>query len=185
VDKTNDNDLMEQVSAGKVEKLAILFEKHHVRLYNFFFRLTGRRNISEDLVQEVFIRILKYSSTYQARSKFVVWLYSIARNTHVDHLRKRKNEVPLDKQWYEMESPEASPAEKAEKSQEVVWLGHALGKLPLKKREALILSRYQGLKYKEIAELFGCQIGTVKVLVHRAIKELGKVYFELSGGTAL
>jgi RNA polymerase sigma-70 factor (ECF subfamily) len=50
---------MEQVSAGKVEKLAILFEKHHVRLYNFFLRLTGRRNISEDLVQEVFIRILK------------------------------------------------------------------------------------------------------------------------------
>jgi RNA polymerase sigma-70 factor (ECF subfamily) len=60
-----------------------------------------------------------------------------------------------------------------------------LGKLPLKKREVLILSRYQGLKYKEIAELFGLQIGTVKVLVHRAIKELGKVYFELSGGTAL
>jgi len=185
VDKTNDNDLMEQVSAGEVEKLAILFEKHHVRLYNFFLRLTGRRNISEDLVQEVFIRVLKYRSTYQARSKFVVWLYSIARNAHIDHLRKRKDEVPLDKQWYEMESTEPSPTDNAEKSQEVVWLGHALGKLPLKKREVLILSRYQGLKYKEIAELFDCQIGTVKVLVHRAIKELGKVYFELSGGTAL
>jgi len=79
VDKINDNDLMEQVSAGKVEKLAILFEKHHVRLYNFFLRLTGRRNISEDLVQEVFIRILKYSSTYQARSKFVSMPYRNVR----------------------------------------------------------------------------------------------------------
>ncbi len=58
----------------------------------------------------------------------------------------------------------------------------ALAKLPLKKREVLILSRYQHLKYKEIAELLGCQIGTVQAHVHRAIKDLGKIYFELSGG---
>ena len=59
----------------------------------------------------------------------------------------------------------------------------ALAKLPLKKREVLVLSRFQNLKYKEIAELLDCHIGTVKTHVHRAIKELSKIYMELSGGT--
>ena len=62
-------------------------------------------------------------------------------------------------------------------------LQEALARLPLKKREVLVLSRYQDMKYKDIAELFGCQIGTVKAHVHRAIKDLGKIYYELSGGT--
>jgi RNA polymerase sigma-70 factor (ECF subfamily) len=69
-----------------------------------------------------------------------------------------------------------------EQLQDIVLLRQALAKLPLKKREVLILSRFQNLKYKEIAELFDCHIGTVKAHVHRATKELGKIYFELSGG---
>jgi RNA polymerase sigma-70 factor (ECF subfamily) len=54
----------------------------------------------------------------------------------------------------------------------------------MKKREVLILSRYQEMKYKDIAELFGCQIGTVKTYVHRALKDLSKIYLELNGGLA-
>jgi RNA polymerase sigma factor (sigma-70 family) len=178
-----DNRLMEDVKEGKVEKMAVLFEKHHVSLYNFFVRLTGNRNTSEDLVQEVFMRMLKYRSTFQGRSKFTLWMYQIARNSHIDYLRKRKEEFPLDEQWYEPVTADSSPSEMLESGQEVQLLRTALAKLPLKKREVLILSRYQNLKYKEIAELLDCQIGTVKAHVHRAIKELGKIYFELQGGT--
>jgi RNA polymerase sigma factor (sigma-70 family) len=179
----SDNRLMEDVKIGKVEKLAVLFEKHHVSLYNFFLRLTGNRNTSEDLVQEVFMRILKYRSTYQGRGKFTLWMYQIARNAHVDYLRKKKDELPLDEQWSEPETLESSPSENLEGGQDIMLLRQALAKLPLKKREVLILSRYQDLKYKEIAELMDCHIGTVKAHVHRAIKELGKIYFELQGGT--
>jgi RNA polymerase sigma factor (sigma-70 family) len=178
-----DNRLMEDVKEGKVEKMAVLFEKHHVSLYNFFVRLTGNRNTSEDLVQEVFMRMLKYRSTFQGRSKFTLWMYQIARNSHIDYLRKRKEEFPLDEQWYEPVTADSSPSEMLESGQEVQLLRTALAKLPLKKREVLILSRYQNLKYKEIAELLDCRIGTVKAHVHRAIKELGKIYFELQGGT--
>lgn len=174
---------MEDVKDGRIEKMAVLFEKHHVLLFNFFMRLTGNRNISEDLVQEVFMRMLKYRSTYQGRSKFTLWMYQIARNTHIDFLRKKKNTLPLDEQWSEPITSEASPAEKLEGGQEVQLLRQALAQLPLRKREVLILSRYQNLKYKEIAELLDCHIGTVKAHVHRAIKELGKIYFELQGGT--
>jgi RNA polymerase sigma-70 factor (family 1) len=179
----SDNRMMEDVKKGKVEKMAVLFEKHHVSLYNFFLRLTGNRSTSEDLVQEVFMRMLKYRSTYQGRSKFTLWMYQIARNAHIDHLRKRKEEFPLDEQWHDPATDETSPSEKLESGQEVQILREALAKLPLKKREVLILSRYQNLKYKEIAELMDCRIGTVKAHVHRAIKELGKIYFELQGGT--
>jgi len=184
VNKVADNHLMEQVRDGNVEKLAILFERYHVMLYNFFLRITGNRGISEDLVQDVFIRILKYRSSYQSQPKFIIWLYKIARNAHIDHLRKRKDEVSLGELWLEAASHEPSPPEKVEQAQEIARLSQALSKLPLKKREVLILSRFQNLKYKEIAELFGCRLGAVKVLAHRAIKELGKAYFELSGGIA-
>ena len=179
----SDNRLMEDVKDGRVEKMAVLFEKHHVALFNFFMRLTGNRSISEDLVQEVFMRMLKYRATYQGRSKFTLWMYQIARNAHIDFLRKKKNTLPLDEQWNEPITAEASPAEKLEGGQEAKLLRQALAQLPLKKREVLILSRYQNLKYKEIAELMDCHIGTVKAHVHRAIKELGKIYFELQGGT--
>jgi len=179
----SDNKLMEDVKEGKVEKMAVLFEKHHVSLFNFFMRLTGNRNISEDLVQEVFMRMLKYRATYQGRSKFTLWMYQIGRNAHIDFLRKKKNTLPLDEQWNEPITIKDSPEEKLEGGQEVQLLRQALAQLPLKKREVLILSRYQNLKYKEIAELMDCHIGTVKAHVHRAIKELGKIYFELQGGT--
>lgn len=181
----SDNRLMEDVKQGKVEKMAVLFEKHHVSLFNFFMRLTGNRNISEDLVQEVFMRMLKYRATYQGRSKFTLWMYQIGRNAHIDYLRKKKDALPLEDQWSEPITTEESPEEKLEGGQEVQLLRQALAQLPLKKREVLILSRYQNLKYKEIAELMDCHIGTVKAHVHRAIKELGKIYFELQGGTVL
>ena len=177
-----DIQVMEDVREGKVEKLAVLFERHHVSLFNFFLRLTGNSSISEDLVQEVFYRILNYRATYKGESKFTTWMYQIARNTHIDYLRRKKEEYPLEDQWKESISPELSPHQELEKGQDIQLMREALAKLPLKKREVLILSRYQNLKYKEIAELLDCQIGTVKAHVHRAIKDLGKIYLELSGG---
>ena len=177
-----DIQVMEEVKEGKVEKLAMLFERHHISLFNFFLRLTGSRNVSEDLVQDVFFRILNYRKTYKGESKFTTWMYQIARNAHIDYLRKRREEFPLDEQWAESASPDLSPDEELEKGQDIRMMREALARLPVKKREVLILSRFQNLKYKEIAELLDCQIGTVKAHVHRAIKDLSKIYGELSGG---
>lgn len=110
-------------------------------------------------------------------------MYQIARNAHIDYLRKQKKEIPLEDQWEEAESREPSPPEKVELGEDIALIHQALTKLPLKKREILVLSRFQDMKYKDIAELFDCHIGTVKTYVHRAIKDLGKIYFELSGNT--
>ena len=179
-----DNELMELVRDGKVEKLAILFERHQTMLYNFFLRLTGNRAASEDLVQEVFIRILKYRAGYQGENRFVVWMFQIARNAHVDFLRKKKGEVALDDQFAEAASQELLPEERFEADQEAALVRRALDKLPPKKRELLVLFRFQNLKLREIAELLDVQVGTVKVQVHRALKDLGRIYLELQGGKA-
>src|SRR5512135_3078860 len=113
-----DNELMEQVRDGKVEKLAILFERNQVMLYNFFLRLTGDRAASEDLVQEVFIRILKYRAGYQGESRFAVWMFQIARNAHIDYLRKQKATVALDDLFAEAPDLAPLPGERLEVSQE-------------------------------------------------------------------
>jgi len=177
-----DNELMEAVRDGRVEKLAVLFERYQTMLYNFFLRLTGNRAASEDLVQEVFMRVLKYRSGYMNEGRFNVWLFQIARNSHVDHLRKQKATLPIDEQFAETPGREPLPDAAYEADQEAELVRRALDRLPVQKREILVLFRFQNLKLREIAELMGCQVGTVKAQVHRALKDLSRIYLELQGG---
>ncbi len=175
----NDEAVMQKVGQGEVKLLAILFERHHVKLYNFFLRLTANNGLSEDLTQEVFFRVLKYRDTFRADSKFTTWMYSIGRNVHIDHIRKHKRETPLEDQWKDEPAPDALPQEQAEAEQETKYLQKALALLPEPKREILVLSRFQDMKYNEISKLLGCSLSSVKVQVHRAIKELRKNYLNL------
>ena len=151
VQSVSDNMLMEAVRNGQVEKLAVLFERHHVRLFNFMLRLTGNPGTAEDLVQEVFCRILKYRATYRGTSRFMVWMFQIARNAHIDLLRRKKDAFPLEEQYRDIPSPDRSPESRAELAHEVAIMQQALARLPIKKREVLVLSRFQNMKYKEIA----------------------------------
>jgi RNA polymerase sigma-70 factor (ECF subfamily) len=176
---------MIKVRDGEVGKLGILFERHHVSLYNYFLKLTSKRAASEDLVQEVFLRMLKYRQGYRGESQFTVWMYRIARNSWVDYFKKAKREMSWNEEMEEPASDEANPSENFEEKQKLLQLRAALVKLSPEKREVLVLSRYQDMKYEEIAELLGCAVGTVKARVHRAIKDLKDIYFELSQENAL
>jgi RNA polymerase sigma factor (sigma-70 family) len=186
-----DQALMEQVRDGDLRQLALLFERHHRALFHFFLRMVANREVSEDLVQEVFFRILRYRHTYNAIHGFTAWMYQIARNVHLDHLQKQRMHASLPSSTSEEESGMAinevkSPAlpvdEAISRNQEVMLLRQALERLPEDKREVLVLSRYQNLKYEEIAEILGCEVGTVKVRVFRAVRALGQIFFELQGG---
>ena len=122
----SDDSLMLDVRDGKVERLAVLFERHHVQLFNFFLRLTGQRPASEDLVQEVFVRLLKYRQTYRGEDRFIPWMYRIAHNVHVDHVRRNKEAFSLDEQFDEVRSSEPAPEEKVGQSQEAALVAKAL-----------------------------------------------------------
>ena len=171
---------MIHVRDGDLDKLGHLFEKHHVRLYNFFVKMTNDRKLSEDLVQEVFLRMLKYRNTYKGSGNFITWMFQIARNARVDYFRKQKNETTIDGEMDQVFSIESDPNSDLEHNQEIELIKKALNELPAEKREVLVLSRYQNLKYEEIAKIKNCKVGTIKAKVHRAIKDLGSIYSKLT-----
>ena len=171
---------MFQVRDGDTAKLGILFERHHVRLYNFLVRLTNRRELSEDLVQEVFLRILRYSQTFRGEAAFTVWMYRLARNAASDHFRKWRRESLTSEDGGEQADDAPLPDEDLERGDSSAFLKAALARLPADKREVLILARYQELKYEEVGQILGCAVGTVKAKVHRALKELKKEFEMLS-----
>jgi len=178
----SDDLLMRQVRDGEASRLGVLFERHQAALFGFHVRLTGDRQASEDLVQEVFFRMLKYRHTYRDDSQFTTWMYHIARNAQADWFRKRRLEVGVaDEEWNRMPGREQPGVESR---QEAALVRQALARLPEDKREVLVLSRFQDLKYDQIAELLDCEVGAVKVRVHRALRALREIYGELAGRKA-
>lgn len=181
VETVTDHELMIAVRAGEIRKLGDLFERHHRPLYGFFVRLTNQPSVSEDLVQIVFYRILKYRHTYRDEGKFSAWIYHLARKVAADHFRKHASTpVPTDPaDLLDQTDAGPQPSEQAATAEDTVLLRTALARLPLEQREVLVLSRLQNVEHKEIARLLDCSVGAVKVRVHRALKELRTVYFKL------
>jgi RNA polymerase sigma-70 factor (ECF subfamily) len=181
-----DDGLMTAVQGGDVGRLGVLFERHHRALFNFFARLTGDRGAAEDLVQDVFFRMLKYRSTYQPGTQFRAWMYHLARNAHIDRYKSRRKEVLLDPDTVrEPATDDPAPGSELERRQQLALLEAALARLPEDKREVIVLSRFSGLRYEEIARMLGCEVGALKVRVHRAVRALRDAYFELSGERSL
>jgi len=171
---------MLQVRNGDSQMLGVLFDRYHAPLYNFYARLMGDRGVSEDLVQEVFLRILRYRASYQPGTPFRPWIYQIARNARFDHYRKSP---PREREAFDPERLRAAaPPDPAQQEQEAELLHRALGELSDDKREILILARFQELKYTEIAGLLGCELNTVKTRVHRALQDLRKAFRRLEQG---
>jgi RNA polymerase sigma-70 factor (ECF subfamily) len=172
---------MQQISSGDVDKLGILFDRYHVVLYNFFLKMTGRKESSEDMVQEVFLRMLKYRHSFRGDGKFANWMYHIARNVQCDYFKKKQREDFQDADDFELLSDNPHPDKSFEQDQQAKLIHAALLKLPVEKREVLVLSRFQDKKYEEIAEMMNCKVGTIKARVFRAIQDLRDIYFELAG----
>ena len=176
---------MAQVSAGEVGKLAVLFERHHRSLFRYFVAMNHNRELSEDLVQDVFFRMLQYRTSYDPNQSFTAWMYQIARNANIDQAHKRRGEVvgieEFNDRRPEPVSPAPGPEESAAKIQDLALLQAALDRLAPDKREILVLSRFQRMKYEDIAAVLGCEPGTVKVRVYRAMRALEEIYFTLTG----
>ena len=81
---------------GDIAKLGILFERHHRALFDFLVRMTGNVSAAEDLVQDVFVRVLKYRATWRSEGRFETWLFRIARNARADYFRTRRPDAPID-----------------------------------------------------------------------------------------
>ena len=181
----DDHELMMAVRDGDLDRLGLLFEKHNKNLYNFFLRQTGDPQTSEDLVQEVFYKILKYRHTYRGESKFTTWMFRIALNSKVDYYRKNKHKSDDIEILESVASNDPSPEDISVQKEKKDILTKALQMLPEEKREILLLSRFQNMKYEEIADIVGCKVGTIKARVHWALKDLTYEYHRLAGSDML
>lgn len=182
MENPTDNAVMKQVQDGDTGQLGVLFERYNVPLFQYLLHLSRNRALSEDLVQEVFFRVLKYASSYDPRFAFNVWLYRMARNAYFDSLHRSAPEA-AGSQLDEFRSSEPMPEEIVTRKQDAMFLQEALQQLPDDKREVLVLSRFHNLRYEEIAQILKCEIGTVKVRVYRALRELREKFCELRGET--
>lgn len=174
-----DNELMMQLKKSDLDKLGILFERHKKNLFGFFFKITYDRDVSEDMVQEVFIKILKYKDSFRGYGKFSTWMYRIAHNVSVDHFRKQSRYVSSEDPEKLISIEDSVYEQNAIMDEGFDMLNRAMLKLVPDKREILILSKIDGLKYKELGRILNCSENSVKGRVFRALKELKDIFSKM------
>jgi RNA polymerase sigma-70 factor (ECF subfamily) len=177
VTEIRDEVIMQHVKDGNLAEMSVLFERYHLRLYNFFLKLTRNKDISQDLTQNLFYRMIKYKNSYKNDLSFKTWIYQMARNLHIDHCKEEKR---LDALFLKSDS---YPVDVTDESygfleEDYERLEHAFSELSNEQKEIIVLSRYQGLKYEEIAAIINQSVPAIKVAMHRAIKRLRGIYFK-------
>lgn len=180
MDPLSDHALMLQVSEGKTETLGLLYERYKRRLFGFFYQLGCDRQQSEDLVQETFMRVLRYRKTYTNDKSFMAWLFHIGRNVFNTHYSKQNRQGhPIELTDYGMELGEAELETIMDKLHNIRQLEKALNRLTLENKELILLNKFKEMRYKEIAEVVGCTEGAARTRTHRALQQLKTVFFEL------
>lgn len=172
--------IMLSVKDGDVQKLGLLFDRYAQGLFNYFQLQVRDRFKSEDLVQNVFYKILKYRHTFKDGADFRVWMYAIARNEKVNYFKtNRVSEVEVNPEQPDEYgvNPENDLASETDKKH----LSRALERISPDNRELLILSKYTGLPYSKIAEIFECTVGAIKVRIYRAMQELKAQFVNIAG----
>ncbi len=168
----SDEILMQKVAEGNLDLLKILFDRHHKHVYNFLYKMSGDRMLSEDLTQDVFYKLIKYRSSYK-NGAFVSWLFTIARNNLKSHFTRSHR--PLEN----LNSLDYKLSEEENDAQEdYSQLQFALNQLDPVDRELVILNRFKEIRYEELAEIMGSTPGAVKTKVCRVLKKLKTIYLE-------
>jgi RNA polymerase sigma-70 factor (ECF subfamily) len=172
--------LIAAAQRGDAQALHGLVDRYSSRLFGFLFRLCGRRNEAEDLMQEVFVRIVRTIERYRDDGRFEAWLFRIAANLVRDSIRRRRrrptqigpdandDDDPLDRAADSAGPPEAA----LETAEEVARLNAALQRLPDAEREVIMLRHFSDLSFKEVADIMGTPIGTALARSHRALRRL-------------
>ena len=177
-----DEAIMDAVKNGNLQQATLLFERYNRRIYNFLARMTMDRTLAEDLTQNVFLRIIKYRASYRDGARFQSWIYQVARNVFSDHYQAHKHKfsdfIDVDKISDHM----ADKSEGELQEEKELLLHRSMAKLSEEQRELLVLTRFQQMKYEEVATIMDTTVANIKVKVHRAIIRLREHYFELEKG---
>ena len=170
---------MEAVKSGDLQQASLLFERYNRRIYNFLARMTLDQQLAEDLCQNVFLRMIKYRSSYRDGSRFQSWIYQIARNVFSDHYQSVKNKYSAFVDVEKISDRMADNEESQLQQEKEILLQRSMARLTEEQRELLVLTRFQQMKYEEVAELMDTTVSNIKVKIHRAIIRLREYYFEM------
>jgi RNA polymerase sigma-70 factor (ECF subfamily) len=180
-----DGDLIVAAVGGRAESFEELVRRYQRPITGYIFRIVGEYEASLDVTQEVFIKVYNSLSKYSSDYKFSTWLYRIAHNAAVDHLRR--NSVPQQSLEAEnadgtfelqLESRLASPEQDHERSQWRSEIEVVVELLPAAYKELIVLRHGQDMSYDEIAEVTSLPLGTVKNRLFRAREMMRNIFTE-------
>ncbi|MCM8757122.1 MAG: sigma-70 family RNA polymerase sigma factor [Candidatus Omnitrophica bacterium] len=168
--------LLARTAAGEKAAFNEIIRKYQTALINFIYRLVGDRHLSEEIAQETFLRIYQSASHYKPKAKFSTYLYQVAKNVALNVLRHRKFVTFFQQPFplllnFQLKTEE-SEQENRQQLRQLVQ--QALNKLPFAQRTAIILAKYEGLSYEEIASVMKTSVPAVKSLIYRAKETLKK-----------
>jgi len=175
-----DAQLMLRVGEGDDTSFALLLERHRGPVVHFLYRMVQNQAVSEELAQEVFLRVYRSRSTYEPTAKFTTWLFRIATHVALNSLRdgkKEKGHESLDVETsdgMERQVADRQPTVEQEMVQNVKLreVRQAIEALPAKQRAAVLMHKYEGLDYAQIAAVLSCSESAVKSLLFRAYESL-------------
>jgi RNA polymerase sigma factor (sigma-70 family) len=174
--QVSDDQLLAAVRDGDDGAMGALFSRHHVAVHTLCARLVHDSDQADDVTQEVFLRVWRYAGTFRGRSSFRTWLYRLTYNACAD---VRPRNIRLEEAWA-ADLPTADSLSQTLTDRHVL-LDTALRRLSADKRGVLVLSRFYGLGYEEIARIIDCSPGAARVRLHRAMRELRQLCFALDG----
>ena len=175
-----DQVLVEQSQAGYSEAFGLLAKKYQRKVYEIAYRFTQNVDEASDLSQEIFVKAYRALPNFESSSTFYTWLYRIAYNAGIDYTRRRKNrpehlfsdEFPNDQQLLHPRVTDDQVVSTTEASEIQDQIKQAIAKLSPRQRQVFVLRYYQDLPLREIGEILGLRIGTVKAQLFNSIRKL-------------
>ncbi|MBA2482552.1 MAG: sigma-70 family RNA polymerase sigma factor [Planctomycetes bacterium] len=172
--------LMERIRDGDQDAVITLVERFQNELVGFFYHQCWDQLVAEELAQDVFVNVYRSRSRYQATAKVRTYLYRIAHNLWIDHLRRQKRHLSIDAEFGEqsmrlvdvLKAPDAPEDTSGRDHQVRTRIHEALENLPEGQREVFVLANNHGMKYQEIAAILHIPEGTVKSRMHNAVRAL-------------
>ncbi len=157
---------------GDDTAFAHLFNRYRDAIRQLLVQRTGSADDADDLLQETFIKVYLHLDRYNAAYSFGQWVYTIARNTFIDYVRRRSEELPIDERFSAPASSAPNPEESVIHSQQHAQIERYLSMLPPHYGRLIALRLFDEYSYEEIAEQLSLPLGTVKTRIHRAREQL-------------
>ncbi|WP_296006378.1 RNA polymerase sigma factor [uncultured Alistipes sp.] len=164
----DDRRLVELVLAGDNTAFEYLFDRYHEAIRRLFMQRMGGARDVDDLLQETFVKVYVNLHRYNAAYTFGQWVYTIARNTFVDYVRRRQDDLPIDERFAAPASSAPTPEESVINGQQRRQLENYLERLSPRYRKLIEMRFFEEYSYEEIAAKLDLPLGTVKTQIHRA-----------------